>query len=176
MKLFHTGTSEIREPDITHGRKNADFGQGFYLSPDMDFAYRWAAADSVINEYELDEEGLQIHRFGRDTDWFEYIFNNRRGNDTSDADIVIGPIANDTIFETFGVITSGFLSSGDAIKLLMVGPEYTQVALKTEKAARKLRWIRSERITRLGDEPKKAEQEAFDEAFGTVLRQILGED
>ena len=33
MKLYHTGYQEIRIPDLTVGRKNADFGQGFYLTP-----------------------------------------------------------------------------------------------------------------------------------------------
>ena len=42
LLLYHTGYSEIREPDVHYGRKNADFGQGFYLSPDRDFSYRWA--------------------------------------------------------------------------------------------------------------------------------------
>ena len=30
------------DPDITIGRKNADFGQGFYLTDDLDFTRRWA--------------------------------------------------------------------------------------------------------------------------------------
>ena len=38
MKLYHAGKEEIREPDIYLGRKNADFGQGFYLTPDREFA------------------------------------------------------------------------------------------------------------------------------------------
>ena len=142
MKLYHTGTMEIRNPDIHHGRKNADFGQGFYLTPDMDFACRWAEENAVINEYELDEEGLAIHRFERDRDWFDYIFRNRRVKDTLKADVVIGPIANDTIFETLGIITSGYIEPEDAMKLLMIGPEYIQAAIKTEKAMRHLRWIR----------------------------------
>ena len=74
MKLYHTSNTEIRDPDIYRGRKNADFGQGLYLTPDMDFAYRWAGKDAIVNEYELDEEGLLIHRFKRDEDWFNYIF------------------------------------------------------------------------------------------------------
>ena len=65
MRLYHTGREEIRNPDIRRGRKNADFGQGFYLSPDREFASRWAVADAVMNEYELDESGLVIHRFSR---------------------------------------------------------------------------------------------------------------
>ena len=32
------------------GRKNADFGWGFYLSPDKDFIYRWAGKNAVVNE------------------------------------------------------------------------------------------------------------------------------
>jgi len=124
---------EIREPDVVRGRKNADFGQGFYLTPDLDFACRWAGRDAIVNEYEFDESGLLIHRFARDEDWFRYIFENRRAKDSLAVDVVVGPIANDTIFETFGVISSGFLKPEDAMKLLMIGPEFTQIAIKTEK-------------------------------------------
>ena len=133
MRLFHTSNMEIREPDVVRGRKNADFGQGFYLTPDLDFACRWAGRDAIVNEYEFDESGLLIHRFARDEDWFRYIFENRRAKDSLAVDVVVGPIANDTIFETFGVISSGFLKPEDAMKLLMIGPEFTQIAIKTEK-------------------------------------------
>ena len=37
MKLYHTGNAEIRKPDIFLGRENADFGQGFYLTPDAGY-------------------------------------------------------------------------------------------------------------------------------------------
>ena len=175
MKLYHTGREEIRNPDIRRGRKNADFGQGFYLSPDRDFSYRWAGADAVINEYELDEDGLLIHRFNRDEDWFSYIFQNRRARDDLSVDVVIGPIANDTIFETFGIINSGFLKPEDALKLLLVGPEYTQVAIKTEKAASRLKWIQSDRAARLEPGRRKAEQDAYDASFARILQEIVGE-
>ena len=175
MKLYHTGKEEIRCPDIRRGRKNADFGQGFYLTPDKDFSYRWAGEDAVINEYELDVSGLLIHRFNRDEEWFHYIFQNRRSRDHLSADIVIGPIANDTIFETFGMISSGFLKPADALKLLMVGPEYTQVAVKTEKAASQIRWIRSCKIAGMEPSHRKAEQEAYDISFAQILHEIVGE-
>ena len=175
MKLYHTGNVEIRDPDIYRGRKNADFGQGFYLTPDLEFTYRWAVRDAVVNEYELDEEGLQIHRFDRDEDWFRYIFHNRRGRDDVSADIVIGPIANDTIFDTFGIISSGFLKTEEAMKLLMIGPEYTQVAIKTERAIRQLHWIRSEKIQKLNEAFRRAEQERYAAAFAAVMQEFSGE-
>lgn len=174
MKLYHTGTMEIREPDIHHGRKNADFGPGFYLTPDLDFACRWAGADAILNEYILDEEGLRIHRFQRGEDWFRYIFQNRRGRDELTSDIVIGPIANDTIFDTFGIISSGFLKTEDAVKLLMIGPEYIQVAVKTQEAAARLRWIRSEKITKPDADLLKAGQEEYDKVFAKALYEITG--
>ena len=173
MILYHTSDREIRTPDIHHGRKNADFGWGFYLTPDRDFTYRWARENAVVNEYELDETGLLIHSFSRDVDWFRYIFQNRRAKDSLTADVVTGPIANDTIFDTLGVISSGYLEPDDALKLLMIGPEYTQVAIKTEKAARQIRWIRSERIQRLEEDLLKAEQDAFLEEFAKELDRIL---
>ncbi len=149
MRLYHAGFRTIKEPDVRHGRKNADFGQGFYLTSDPDFAHRWArerkGEETVVNTYELDTEGLTVHRFKRDAAWFDYIFSNRnREPDELAADVVFGPVANDTIYDTFGIITSGFLKPEDAMRLLLIGPEYHQVVLKTEKAAGKLKWLSSE--------------------------------
>lgn len=176
MILYHTSDREIRNPDIHHGRKNADFGWGFYLTPDRDFTYRWARDNAVVNEYVLDEIGLEVHRFTRSVDWFRYIFNNRRAKDSLSADIVIGPIANDTIFDTLGIMSSGYLKTEDALRLLMIGPEYTQVAIKTEKAAKQLRFIRSERIERLDGEQQKSEQDAYQEIFALELQAILDKE
>lgn len=175
MKLYHTSDREIKNPDIHHGRKNADFGWGFYLTPDKDFTYRWARENAVVNVYELDETDLNIHRFSRDTDWFQYIFDNRRAKDSFSADVVIGPIANDTIFETMGIISSGFMEPDDALNLLMIGPEYTQVAIKTEKAVNRLHWISAERIERINSDTLKAEQDAYQEAFANEMVRIMGE-
>ena len=151
MRLYHTGTMEIPRPDVRHGRVNADFGQGFYLTPDEDFTWRWARKDAVVNLYELDLAGLTVRRFTRSGEWFEYIYNNRRGRDAIEADVVIGPIANDTIFDTFGLISSGYLSTRDALSLLRIGPEYTQTTVKTDRAAARLKWLGA-RVVRNADE------------------------
>ena len=78
-----------------------------------------------------------------------------------------------TIFDTLGIISSGYLKPEDAMKLLMIGPKYTQVAIKTEKAVKQLRWIRAEAVTKLDAKLRKAEQEAFDLAFAEVLQEIV---
>ena len=172
VRLYHTGKMEIRSPDIHRGRKNADFGQGFYLTPDREFAHRWAGADAILNEYELDESGLLIHLFSHNGDWFRYIMENRRARDDLSADVVMGPVANDTIFDTLGVIGSGFLTSEDSLKLLQIGPKYTQVAIKTEKAASQLRWISSGKVAGWDEKSRKAEQDAYEIALAKAFWEI----
>lgn len=174
IRLYHASREEIPVPDIHHGRKNADFGQGFYLTTDREFALRWSMEGYVLNEYELDTSDLNIHHFRRDAEWFDYIFQNRRTKDTLAADVIIGPIANDTIYDTFGIISSGFLEPEDALQLLMIGPEYIQIAIKSEKAVRQLRWIGTEPVsnTRKYRELLKAEEERYQESFAKTMEKI----
>jgi hypothetical protein len=182
MILYHTGFETIREPDVHYGRKNADFGQGFYLTADVDFAHRWArekkGVQTVINTYKFNIEGLKIRRFSRDAEWFRYIFGNRSGKpDELTEDVIIGPIANDTIYDTFGIITSGLLKPEDAMRLLMIGSEYHQIALKTRQAASALTWLSSEAILSESvagyREIVAAEEKEYQELFARELNQIM---
>lgn len=175
MRLYHVGTLAIPRPDVRHGRKNADFGQGFYLTPDWAFAGRWAGESAVVNEYELELEGLSVQRFSRGADWFDYIFHNRRAVDPLGVDVVIGPIANDTLFDTIGIISSGYLSPEEALKLLSIGPEYTQVALKTERAAQQLRWLGAKSLARTEEKQLLREQEEYQRAFAAAMQEIASE-
>lgn len=172
MILYHTSDREITSPDIRKGRKNADFGQGFYLTPDKEFTCRWARENAVVNEYEFDESGLVILKFERSVEWFEYIFNNRRLRDGIEADVVIGPVANDTIFDTLGMITSGFLKPEDALRLLMIGPEYIQAAIKTQKAVSNLKFIKSEKIDWANPEEFYKEQDEYLRRFAETFEQL----
>ena len=172
MRLYHTGDREIPCPDLRRGRRNADFGQGFYLTPDRAFTCRWAGRNAVVNTYDFDETGLTIRRFDRDPDWFDYILRNRRASDSLTADAVIGPIANDTLFDTMGIIGSGLLPAEKAWKLLLIGPAYTQVAVKTEKALAQLRWLGAETITGLDETLRRQEEDAYQEAFAAAMEAL----
>ena len=171
MLLYHTGFQEIRDPDLHYGRKNADFGQGFYLTSNLAFAQRWTKErknqPAVLNTYELDLTDLTVHRFLRDTAWYDYIFNNRAGKpDPLSADVVIGPIANDTLYDTLGILTSGFLKKENALQLLM-----------TEKAKEHLQWktariIGSEEI-RTYRETMEKEQEEYLSTFAEKMESFF---
>ena len=85
--------------------------------------------------------------------------------------------SNDTIYETFGIISSGYLRTDEALSLLMLGPEYIQVALKTEKAASQLTWLKADQITAESEknmkELLKKEQEAFQQEFAEKMQRFL---
>lgn len=147
MTLYHTSDQEIRIPNLEIGRKNADFGKGFYLSDNLEFSKRWARESKghmpVINCYHLDLEGLKVLYLERNADWYNYIFKNRRAEKDiyASADVIIGPIANDTLFDTMGILTSGILSAEQALDYYKIGPEYMQIVLKSSNAVRKLKWV-----------------------------------
>ncbi len=180
IKVFHAGYEEIILPDIHRGRINADFGQGFYLTDNYEFASRWvrekSGANVIVNSYELIVEDLKIKRFERDSEWFRYVFSNRRSmpDEFSEADVIIGPIANDTIYNTLGILTSGFFSDSEAVQLLCVGPLYDQIVLKTQKAVDNLRFISSEIIpvdaTRENKKTVAMEEEDYLQKFAEVMQ------
>lgn len=182
IKVFHAGYEVIKEPDVFRGRKNADLGQGFYTTDNREFAYRWAreksGSDTVINTYELELEGLKVKRFERDEEWFRYVFSNRRSlpDELADTDVVIGPIANDTIYNTLGIMTSGYLTDDEAMKLLCIGPCYEQITLKTKKAAEHLEFISSEILDSADLERNrkiiKTEETAYLTEFAKVMEEL----
>ena len=179
MILYHAGFEEIRDPDVHYGRKNADFGQGFYTTDDREFACRWAKGrkgeGAVVNVYELKEEGLDLYRFSRDETWYSYIYRNRHLHpDGIEADVILGPIANDTIYNSLGIIASGFWSEAEVLRLLKIGPEYRQIVIKTQKAAANLHWLSATVLTleELADFQKtvRKEEEAYQRQLAKELK------
>lgn len=183
MKLYHTGFEQIKKPDIHFGRKNADFYQGFYLSDNLEFSMRWAKVrkdkDTILNTYRLNTEGLKIKRLERNEEWFEYIFKNRSGyaDSLAEYDVIIGPIANDTIYDIWGITTSGLLPKEMALEILLIGAEYKQIVIKSEKAAENLKFLSSavldkEEIKKYADDVKKEENEyqsLVSEKLGNII-------
>ena len=132
--------------------KNADFGQGFYLTADLSFARRWAKErkgySTYINTYELDPDDLLVMVLSRDEKWFDYLFQNRKSmpDQLQESDIIMGLIANDIIYDLLGITTSGLLPKEISMKILLAGPEYQQLVIKTETGASHLRWLSAEEM------------------------------
>lgn len=182
IQLFHTGFQIIEVPDIRIGRSNADFGQGFYLSDNEEFSKRWAkerkGCITYLNRYELNLADLKVKIFSKDEEWFEYIFKNRAGyvDSLKEYDVIIGPIANDTIYDTFGMITSGMLDSQEALKILSIGHTYKQVVIKSDKAVQALQFVDAVEISKEEIESYQknveVEEAHFQKEFALILEEL----
>ena len=74
-----------------------------------------------------------------------------------------------------GSLTAKLVAEEEALSMLEIGPEYRQVAIKTEKALKKLLFIKSEKIEKSDDVKLKEEQDAFQIAFAQKLEKLMGE-
>ena len=113
MKLYHGTYLDIGRIDLKLSMKGKDFGQGFYLSDNIEQAKAFAKLRSlgktavpVVNVYECTDfasmgNDIKIKTFDEySEEWAEFVLLNRKNrNDTPlhDFDIVYGPIADDKI-------------------------------------------------------------------------------
>ena len=154
MILYHGSYLEISNPDLKHSRDNVDFGRGFYTTPIYEQAEKWCGKfkrrgkEGVISRYLFDEERLQdlkVIRFvSYSEEWLEFILNCRRGDDTTDYDVVIGGVANDKVFNTVELFFEGLIDKNEAISRLRYEKPNLQICLRTEKALESLRFEGSE--------------------------------
>jgi len=182
LLLYHTGFHERRSPDIRAGWKNADFGQGYYLTPDRDFARRWATErkgeSTFVNVYELDTDGLNLLELDRGEAWFDYIFRNRAGQpDTMpEYDVILGPVANDTLYDLMGMTTSCFLERETSLRILNLGPVYTQAVIKTDRAVAQLRFLEASKLTSEEIAHFRQTVRKEEEAYQLAVAEALSED
>lgn len=177
MILYHASAAPIPNPDPFHGRKNADMGPGFYLSPDEEFSLLWAQEGWYINVYELNDEGLKKETLEINERWFDAVFQNR--NYVRDAfngtDLLIAPIANDTLFDLVGILTSGLVPKATCLNVLSLEPHFTQVVLKSELAIKNLRFLEARPISKEQAKKSKIEAEKLSDGFLSQAVMTLGD-
>jgi len=114
MLVYHGSNNDILEIDLTLGSRFKDFGQGFYVTPDLDTAQRMArkkadlfGGEPTIITYDFDESVLKSDKLKvlvfstkATVSWIRFIDNNRNRRKDYSAhgyDIVKGPIADDGV-------------------------------------------------------------------------------
>jgi hypothetical protein len=156
MKLYHgTFTPGIKRPMLSKCRKKTDFGKGFYTTKSLEQAKRWAvlrknrfrAAGAYVVEYEIDDAVLSSgeynikHFDGATPAWLEFVFNNRKGKAAETYDMVMGPVANDSLYATLLLYEQGVLSVEATIAQLKTHTLFDQLSFHTSKAMTQLRFV-----------------------------------
>ena len=148
MLVYHGSNITVSEPKILTEYRTLDFGAGFYTTPNFKQAQQFAdlvakrrkEGESTVNVYEFDEEraaeGLtRLHFENANEEWLDFVMANRNAVIQNKVyDIISGPVANDDVYTTLALYTSGQLSKGDAIKRLEVRSLYHQIMFATPRS------------------------------------------
>lgn len=158
MRLYHGSDQEISEIDLTRGLPDKDFGQGFYLTHLRHQAERMALSKCsrsqgktpTVTVYEFDDEEarrqkLRMKVFDKPTeDWAKFVSENRHASRTGfthQYDIVIGPIANDSMAMQFRLYEQGYITLRQLARKITFPKDNSQHFFATERAVSLLKKV-----------------------------------
>ena len=152
----------VERPRIMNRFATLDFGTGFYTTTNEEQAREFAvktyfrrkrAGTPTVNVYEIDADEarkkLEILEFcAPDEGWLRFVVHNRReGRSPScTADMIIGPVVNDDVFETVALFEAGFIDERAAIERFKVKELFNQVLFCNERALSLLFFVNSTEI------------------------------
>lgn len=153
MRLYHGSNTKIEQIDLAKCKPYKDFGQGFYLTEIKEQAEQMArrtatiyGGDPIVTEFEFDEsalDDLSVKRFENPSEeWALFVMANRSRENTHPThsfDIVVGPVADDTIATLFRNFDDGIID----LQMLVNGLRYKKISSQyffhTESAIHYLR-------------------------------------
>lgn len=131
LTVYHGGTEKVEKPICKLGRRNLDFGQGFYVTDLREQAVTWANnmarnrnMPALLNRYRLDRETILKNAKCKifkayDEEWLTFIVGNRAGEDLAkEYDYVEGGVANDRVIDTVNLYMAGLIDATSALKEL----------------------------------------------------------
>lgn len=180
LRVYHGSYCEVNTPSLDNGRIDADFGIGFYVTPDIMMAEKWACRKKkpIINEYILDIDKLSKYSFSLDEEWLDFVIQNRNGEDTTfspyDFDVLKGATADDKLFATIEQYESGFIDSETAVEVLNCMKIGQQICIRTKKGLENLHFIKStelipEQVKRIR-EANKTDRKTANQLTSEIIR------
>lgn len=141
MKLYHGSNTAIGQIDFARCKPYKDFGQGFYLTEIKEQAVQMArrtatiyGGEPIVTAFEFDDvaamadETLSVKRFAEPgEEWALFVMANRSRegrHPVHDYDIVIGPVADDTIATLFRNFDDGIID----LRMLVAGLRYKKIS------------------------------------------------
>lgn len=162
MELYHGSNMEVAQPLALAGRRNLDFGRGFYTTRLKIQAQKWAtlvasrkkrSLQSVVsifeyNESEMMSAGYVYKKFPEyDMEWLEFVVACRRGEDKTNYDVVEGGVANDQVIDTVEDYENGRITADQALDQLKYKEPNNQICFRNQEVIDKyLRFTDAENV------------------------------
>jgi hypothetical protein len=167
MKLYHGSYISVPAPLTGVGRRELDFGPGFYVTCLREQAERWARRVCVIRAtdtpllsiYEFDESllpanisRLRLEHYNRE--WLDFIVSSRRGEEPwKGYDIIEGGVANDQVIDTVEDYFAGRITADQAIGQLRFAQPTHQMCISNQAIVDScLRFISTESLEEGGQQ------------------------
>lgn len=155
MNLYHGSNVIVEKPKLVPQNRFLDFGFGFYTTTNLAQAISFAGkvatrrqeGRAIVSQYFFDEataikELMILHFDSPSEEWLDFVSANRDGvNVKKEYDIVIGPVADDDVYQTFALYKSGVLTKAQTIDNLKIKKLYDQVVFKLERAFNYIKFI-----------------------------------
>ena len=168
LNVYHGSTAIVKEPLALLGRKNLDFGQGFYVTDMRQQAITWAAR--FINRERpqwLNCYGLEIERIKQtyccltfeayDRAWLDFIIGSRRGQcPWQGYDYIEGGVADDLVIIAVEQYLRGEIDADKALGMLTYHKPNNQICLLNQQLIDEcLHFVNAEALNDLASESKE---------------------
>lgn len=163
--VYHGSYVSVPEPLVNVGRRELDFGPGFYVTHLRDQAERWARRVCVVravntprlSTYEFDDTNLHadVRRLSLNhynQEWLDFIVDSRKGLEPwANYDIIEGGVANDQIIDTVEDYYAGRITAEQAIGQLRFAKPSHQMCIRSQAIVDHcLRFVGTETIMKEG--------------------------
>ena len=166
ITIYHGSKQVVAEPTFGEGRKNNDFGLGFYCTESRDLAKEWAVSslrDGFCNRYSLDTEYLNILRLNSPQytilNWMAVLVEHRLfsiktpvarrakqyliehfGVNVNAYDVVVGYRADDSYFDYAEAFLNNAITVEQLARAMRLGKLGEQIVIKSRFAFSQLRY------------------------------------
>ena len=158
MRLYHGSNIAIERIDLSRCKPYKDFGKGFYMTDIFSQANEMAMrrvritgeGSPIVSAFDFDEalllsDELNVLTFEKPSiEWAQFVLKNRdirRVGFTHDYDIVVGPVADDTVAFQLRRYLLRIISLEDLVQELTYRHLNCQFFFGTERAISKLRSV-----------------------------------
>jgi len=166
LTVYHGSTQIVEVPTFGEGRKNNDFGLGFYCTESNDLAKEWAVSslrDGFSNRYTLDTEYLNILNLNSPDytilNWMAVLVEHRLfsiktpvarrakrylienfGVNVNAYDLIIGYRADDSYFDYAEAFLNNTITVEQLSRAMRLGKLGEQIVIKSKFAFSKIRF------------------------------------
>ena len=158
MLLYHGSNLIIQEPKILKSNRTLDFGNGFYLTSDLNQAKKWSnlvyrrtmQGKPYVSIFDFDinsiNQNIILSFETPNIKWLDLIVAFRTENlnlikKYQKYEIITGPVADDATITTINLYLIGIYNKQECIKRLLPQKLKNQYVFKTDNVLKALKFI-----------------------------------